>query len=172
MGNHRTYTKELNMENKITLTDGTEFHIIKDYLTSVELQAIIKAMRAEQDYINRQNAFDALLAGIVTDIEDFKTDAIDVDKIDDYRRRGAFKQILNAIPYEYIDIIQEGVRFEDSVEAQVYRAIEYAQIKLDELPKATKGLSTKKIIDSINALGNKMGELIKANEHLNNTMNN
>jgi hypothetical protein len=76
------------------------------------------------------------------------------------------------VPYEYIDIIQEGVRFEDSVEAQVYRAIEYAQMKLDELPKATKGLSTKKIVDSINALGNKMSELIKANEHLNNTMNN
>jgi hypothetical protein len=45
-------------------------------------------------------------------------------------------------------------------------------MKLDELPKATKGLSTKKIVDSINALGNKMSELIKANEHLNNTMNN
>jgi hypothetical protein len=161
------------MENKkIKLADGREFNIVKDYLTSTEIQAIIKGVRAERDYINRTNAFDVLLAGALTDIEDFKGDSIDIDKVDEYRRLGVFDEISTYLSPRYYGILIDGIRFEDSVESQLMGIIDYAQAKLDELPKATKGLSTKKIVDSINALGNKMTELAKAGEHLDNTMKN
>lgn len=152
------------------LPNGETFNITRDYLTSEELQTIIYAMKNEREYINRINTRDALLAGILTDIEAFKGDKIDVPIIDEYRRLGAFKLIINQLPYEYIDYIEEGVRHEDSINVQLADIIRYAQTKIDELPKVTKNVSTTKIVNAINKLGEQFGSLVKANEHLNETL--
>jgi hypothetical protein len=155
---------------EIKLPNGETFNVIKDYLTSEELQAIIHAISNEREYINRINARDALLAGIMTDIEAFKGDKIDFPTIDEYRHLGAFKLIMNQLPYEYIDIIEEGVRHEDSINVQLTDMVQYIQTKIDELPKATKNVSTTKIVNAINKLGEQFTTLIKENEHLNETL--
>ncbi len=155
---------------EIKLPNGETFNVIKDYLTSEELQAIIHAISNEREYINRINARDALLAGIMTDIEAFKGDKIDFPTIDEYRRLGAFKLIMNQLPYDYIDIIEEGVRHEDSINVQLTDMVQYIQTKIDELPKATKNVSTTKIVNAINKLGEQFTTLIKENEHLNETL--
>jgi hypothetical protein len=155
---------------EIKLPNGETFNVIKDYLTSDELQAIIHAISNEREYINRINARDAILAGIMTDIEAFKGDKIDVPIIDEYRRLGAFKLIMNQLPYDYIDIIEEGVRHEDSINVQLTDMVQYIQTKIDELPKATKNVSTTKIVNAINKLGEQFTTLIKENEHLNETL--
>jgi hypothetical protein len=155
---------------EIKLPNGETFNVIKDYLTSEELQAIIHAISNEREYINRINARDALLAGIMTDIEVFKGDKIDFPTIDEYRRLGAFKLIMNQLPYEYIDIIEEGVRHEDSINVQLTDMVQYIQTKIDELPKATKNVSTTKIVNAINKLGEQFTTLVKENEHLNETL--
>ena len=155
---------------EIKLSNGETFSVVKDYLTSEELQAIIYAMKNEREYVNRINSRDALLAGILTDIEAFKGDKIDVPIIDEYRRLGAFKLIMNQLPYEYLDIIEEGVRHEDSINVQFADLVKYAQTKIDELPKVTKNVSTTKIVNAINKLGEQFGSLVKANEHLNETL--
>ena len=152
------------------LPNGETFNITRDYLTSEELQTIIYAMKNEREYVNRINSRDALLAGILTDIEAFKGDKIDVPTIDEYRRLGAFKLIMNQLPYEYIDYIEEGVRHEDSINVQLADIIRYAQTKIDELPKVTKNVSTTKIVNAINKLVEQFGSLVKANEHLNETL--
>ena len=152
------------------LPNGETFNITRDYLTSEELQAIIYAMKNEREYVNRINSRDALLAGILTDIEAFKGDKIDVPIIDEYRRLGAFKLIMNQLPYEYIDIIEEGVRHEDSINVQFADLVKYAQTKIDELPKVTKNVSTTKIVNAINKLGEQFTTLIKENEHLKETL--
>jgi hypothetical protein len=155
---------------EIKLPNGETFNVIKDYLTSEELQAIIHAISNEREYINRINARDALLAGIMTDIEAFKGDKIDFPTIDEYRRLGAFKLIMNQLPYDYIDIIEEGVRHEDSINVQLTDMVQYIQTKIDELPKATKNVSTTKIVNAINKLGEQFTTLVKENEHLNETL--
>jgi hypothetical protein len=155
---------------EIKLPNGETFNVIKDYLTSEELQAIIHAISNEREYINRINARDALLAGIMTDIEAFKGDKIDFPTIDEYRRLGAFKLIMNQLPYDYIDIIEEGVRHEDSINVQLTDMVQYIQTKIDELPKVTKNVSTTKIVNAINKLGEQFATLVKENEHLNETL--
>jgi hypothetical protein len=155
---------------EIKLPNGETFNVIKDYLTSEELQAIIHAISNEREYINRINARDALLAGIMTDIEAFKGDKIDFPTIDEYRRLGAFKLIMNQLSYDYIDIIEEGVRHEDSINVQLADMVQYIQTKIDELPKATKNVSTTKIVNAINKLGEQFTTLIKENEHLHETL--
>ena len=155
---------------EIKLPNGETFNVVKDYLTSEELQAIIHAMSNEREYINRINTRDALLAGIMTDIEAFKGDKIDFPTIDEYRHLGAFKLIMNQLPYDYIDIIEDGVRHEDSINVQLADMIQYAQTKIDELPKVTKNVSTTKIVNAINKLGEQFTTLIKENEHLNETL--
>jgi hypothetical protein len=155
---------------EIKLPNGETFNVIKDYLTSEELQAIIHAISNEREYINRINARDALLAGIMTDIEAFKGDKIDFPTIDEYRHLGAFKLIMNQLPYDYIDIIEEGVRHEDSINVQFIDMVQYIQTKIDELPKATKNVSTTKIVNAINKLGEQFTTLVKENEHLHETL--
>jgi hypothetical protein len=155
---------------EIKLPNGETFNVIKDYLTSEELQAIIHAISNEREYINRINARDALLAGIMTDIEAFKGDKIDFPTIDEYRHLGAFKLIMNQLPYDYIDIIEEGVRHEDSINVQLTDMVQYIQTKIDELPKVTKNVSTTKIVNAINKLGEQFTTLIKENEHLHETL--
>lgn len=152
------------------LPNGETFNITRDYLTSEELQAIIYAMKNEREYVNRINSRDALLAGILTDIEAFKGDKIDVPTIDEYRRLGAFKLIMNQLPYDYINIIEVGVRYEDSINVQLANMIQYIQTKIDELPKVTKNVSTTKIVNAINKLGEQFTTLIKENEHLKETL--
>ena len=155
---------------EIKLPNGETFNVVKDYLTSEELQAMIHAMSNEREYINRVNARDALLAGIMTDIKAFKDEKIEYPTIDEYRRLGAFKLIMNQLPHEYIDIIEDGVRHEDSINVKFADLIQYVQVKIDELPKATKNVSTTKIVNAINKLGEQFGSLVKANEHLNETL--
>ena len=155
---------------EIKLPNGETFNVVKDYLTSEELQAIIHAISNEREYINRINTKDALLAGIMTDIEAFKGDKIDVPTIDEYRRLGAFKLIMNQLPYDYIDIIEEGVRHEDSINVQLADMIQYAQTKIDELPKVTKNVSTTKIVNAINKLGEQFTTLVKEKERLDETL--
>ena len=152
------------------LPNGETFNIIKDYLTSEELQAIIYAIKNEREYVNRINVRDTLLAGIMTDIKAFKEDKVDVPTIDEYRHLGAFKLIMNQLPYEYLDIIEEGVRHEDSINMQFADLVKYAQTKIDELPKVTKNVSTTKIVNAINKLGEQFTTLIKENEHLKETL--
>lgn len=155
---------------EVKLPNGETFNIVKNYLTSEELQAIIHAMSNEREYINRINAKDALLAGIMTDIDAFKGDKIDVPIIDEYRRLGAFNRIMDKLPYEYINIIEEGVEHEDSINVQLADMIQYIQTKIDELPKVTKNVSTTKIVNAINKLGEQFTTLVKENEHLNETL--
>ncbi len=155
---------------EIKLPNGETFNVVKDYLTSDELQAIINAMKNEREYVDRINSRDALLAGVLTDIEAFKGDKIDVPIIDEYRRLEAFKLIMNQLPYEYLDIIEEGVRHEDSINVQFADLIKYVQTKIDELPKVTKNVSTTKIVNAINKLGEQFTTLVKENEHLNETL--
>ena len=155
---------------EIKLPNGETFNVVKDYLTSEELQTIIHAISNEREYIDRINTRDALLAGIMTDIEAFKSDKIDFPTIDEYRRLGAFKLIMNQLPYDYIDIIEEGVRHEDSINVQLTDMIQYIQTKIDELPKVTKNVSTTKIVNAINKLGEQFTTLIKENEHLHETL--
>jgi hypothetical protein len=155
---------------EIKLPNGETFNVIKDYLTSEELQAIIHAISNEREYINRINARDALLAGIMTDIEVFKGDKIDFPTIDEYRRLGAFKLIMNQLSYDYIDIIEDGVKYENSINVQLKDMVQYIQTKIDELPKVTKNVSTTKIVNAINKLGEQFTTLVKENEHLNETL--
>jgi hypothetical protein len=155
---------------EIKLPNGETFNVVKDYLTSEELQAIIHAISNEREYINRINARDALLAGIMTDIEAFKDEKIEYPTIDEYRRLGAFKLIMNQIPREYLDIIEDGVRHEDSINVKVADMIQYAQTKIDELPKVTKNVSTTKIVNAINKIGEQFTTLVKENERLNETL--
>jgi hypothetical protein len=155
---------------EIKLPNGETFNVIKDYLTSEELQAIIHAISNEREYINRINVRDTLLAGIMTDIKAFKEDKVDVPIIDEYRRLGAFNLIINQLPYEYTNIIINGVRHEDSINAQLTDMIQYIQTKIDELPKVTKNVSTTKIVNAINKLGEQFATLVKENEHLNETL--
>lgn len=155
---------------EIKLPNGETFNITRDYLTSEELQAIIYAMKNEREYVNRINTRDTLLANIMTDIKAFKGDKIDVPIIDEYRRLGAFKLIMNQLPYEYLDIIEEGVRYEDSINVQFADLVKYTQTKIDELPKVTKNVSTTKIVNAINKLGEQFTTLIKENEHLKETL--
>ena len=155
---------------EIKLPNGETFNVVKDYLTSEELQAIIHAMKNEREYVNRINVRDTLLAGIMTDIKAFKEDKVDVPTIDEYRHLGAFKLIMNQLPYDYIDIIEDGVRHEDSINVQLADMIQYAQTKIDELPKVTKNVSTTKIVNAINKLGEQFTTLIKENEHLHETL--
>lgn len=155
---------------EIKLPNRETFNVVKDYLTSEELQAIIHAISNEREYINRINVRDTLLAGIMTDIKAFKEDKVDVPTIDEYRRLGAFKLIMNQLPYDYIDIIEEGVRHEDSINVQFIDMVQYIQTKIDELPKATKNVSTTKIVNAINKLGEQFTTLIKENEHLHETL--
>ena len=155
---------------EIKLSNGETFSVVKDYLTSEELQAMIRAMSNEREYINRVNARDALLAGIMTNIEDFKSEKIEVPTIDKYRRLGAFKLIMEQIPHEYIDIIENGVKHEDSISVKLADLIQYVQTKIDELPKVTKNVSTTKIVNAINKLGEQFTTLAKTNEHLNETL--
>ena len=112
---------------EIKLPNGEAFNVVKDYLTSEELQAIIHAMSNEREYVNRINTRDTLLAGIMTDIKAFKEDKVDVPTIDEYRHLGAFKLIMNQLPYDYIDIIEEGVRHEDSINVQFADMVQYIQ---------------------------------------------
>ena len=77
---------------------------------------------------------------------------------------------MNQLPYEYIDIIEEGVRHEDSINVQFADLVKYAQTKIDELPKVTKNVSTTKIVNAINKLGEQFTTLIKENEHLKETL--
>jgi hypothetical protein len=155
---------------EIKLPNGEAFNVIKDYLTSEELQVIIHAISNEREYINRINARDAILAGIMTDIDAFKGKKVDVPIIDEYRRLGAFKFIMNQLPYEYIDIIEEGVKYENSINVQLTDMVQYIQTKIDELPKVTKNVSTTKIVNAINKLGEQFTTLVKENEHLNETL--
>jgi hypothetical protein len=155
---------------EIKLPNGETFNVVKDYLTSEELQTIIHAISNEREYIDRINTRDALLAGIMTDIEAFKGDKIDFPTIDEYRHLGAFKLIMNQLPYDYIDIIEEGVRHEDSINVQLTDMVQYIQTKIDELPKATKNVSTTKIVNAINKLSEQFTTLIKENEHLHETL--
>jgi hypothetical protein len=155
---------------EIKLPNGETFNVVKDYLTSEELQAIIHAISNEREYINRINVRDTLLAGIMTDIKAFKEDKVDVPIIDEYRRLGAFKLIMNQLSYDYIDIIEEGVRHEDSINVQFIDMVQYIQTKIDELPKVTKNVSTTKIVNAINKLGEQFTTLVKENEHLNETL--
>ena len=152
------------------LPNGETFNITRDYLTSEELQAIIYAMKNEREYVNRINVRDTLLAGIMTDIKAFKEDKVDVPTIDEYRHLGAFKLIMNQLPYDYIDIIEEGVRHEDSINVQLADMIQYAQTKIDELPKVTKNVSTTKIVNAINKLGEQFTTLVKEKERLDETL--
>jgi hypothetical protein len=48
--------------------------------------------------------------------------------------------------------------------------VQYIQTKIDELPKATKNVSTTKIVNAINKLGEQFTTLVKENEHLNETL--
>jgi hypothetical protein len=155
---------------EIKLPNGETFNVVKDYLTSEELQTIIHAISNEREYIDRINTRDALLAGIMTDIEAFKGNKIDFPTIDEYRRLGAFKLIMNQLPYDYIDIIDDGVRHEDSINVQLADMVKYVQAKIDELPKATKNVSTTKIVNAINKLGEQFTTLVKENERLNETL--
>ena len=155
---------------EIKLSNGETFNIVKDYLTSEELQAMIHAMSNEREYINRVNARDALLAGLMTDIEAFKGEKIEVPTIDEYRRLGAFKLIMEQVPHEYIDIIENGVKYEDSISVKFADMIQYAQTKIDELPKVTKNVSTTKIVNAINKLGEQFTTLVKEKERLDETL--
>jgi hypothetical protein len=155
---------------EIKLSNGETFNIVKDYLTSDELQAVIRVMSNEREYINRVNARDALLAGLMTDIKAFKDEKIEYPTIDEYRRLGAFKLIMNQIPHEYLDIIEDGVRHEDSINVKVADMIQYAQTKIDELPKVTKNVSTTKIVNAINKLGEQFTTLVKEKERLDETL--
>lgn len=155
---------------EIKLPNGETFNVVKDYLTSDELQAIINAISNEREYINRINTRDTLLANIMTDINVFKSKKVDVPIIDEYRRLGAFNLIINQLPYEYTDIIEKGVRHEDSINVQLTDMIQYIQTKIDELPKVTKNVSTTKIVNAINKLGEQFATLVKENEHLNETL--
>jgi hypothetical protein len=155
---------------EIKLPNGETFNVVKDYLTSEELQTIIHAISNEREYINRINVRDTLLAGIMTDIKAFKEDNVDVPIIDEYRRLGAFNLIINQLPYEYTDIIEKGVRHEDSINVQLADMVQYIQTKIDELPKVTKNVSTTKIVNAINKVGEQFATLIKENEHLNETL--
>ena len=155
---------------EIKLSNGETFNIVKDYLTSEELQAMIHAMSNEREYINRVNARDALLAGLMTDIEAFKGEKIEVPTLDEYRRLGAFKLIMEQVPHEYIDIIENGVKYEDSISVKFADMIQYAQTKIDELPKVTKNVSTTKIVNAINKLGEQFTTLVKEKERLDETL--
>jgi hypothetical protein len=155
---------------EIKLSNGETFNIVKDYLTSDELQAVIRVMSNEREYINRVNARDALLAGLMTDIKAFKDEKIEYPTIDEYRRLGAFKLIMNQIPREYLDIIEDGVRHEDSINVKIADMIQYAQTKIDELPKVTKNVSTTKIVNAINKLGEQFTTLVKEKERLDETL--
>jgi hypothetical protein len=155
---------------EIKLPNGETFNVIKDYLTSEELQAIIHAISNEREYINRINVRDTLLAGIMTDIKAFKEDKVDVPIIDEYRRLGAFNLIINQLPYEYTNIIINGVRHEDSINVQFTDMVQYIQTKIDELPKATKNVSTTKIVNAINKLGEQFTTLVKEKERLDETL--
>ena len=155
---------------EIKLPNGETFNVVKDYLTSEELQAMIHAMSNEREYINRVNARDALLAGIMTDIEAFKGEKIEYPTIDEYRRLGAFKLIMEQVPHEYIDIIENGVKYEDSISVKFADMIQYAQTKIDELPKVTKNVSTTKIVNAINKLGEQFTTLVKEKERLDETL--
>jgi hypothetical protein len=77
---------------------------------------------------------------------------------------------MNQLSYDYIDIIEEGVRHEDSINVQLTDMVQYIQTKIDELPKATKNVSTTKIVNAINKLGEQFTTLIKENEHLHETL--
>lgn len=155
---------------EIKLSNGETFNIVKDYLTSDELQAVIHVMSNEREYINRVNARDALLAGLMTDIKAFKDEKIEYPTIDKYRRLGTFKLIMNQIPREYLIIIDEGVKREDSINAQLADMIQYIQTKIDELPKVTKNVSTTKIVNAINKLGEQFTTLVKEKERLDETL--
>lgn len=155
---------------EIKLPNGEIFNVVKDYLTSDELQAIIHAISNEREYIDRINTRDTLLANIMTDIEAFKSKKVDVPTIDEYRHLGAFNLIMNQLPHEYIDIIEEGVKYENSINVQFTDMVQYIQTKIDELPKVTKNVSTTKIVNAINKLGEQFTTLVKENEHLNETL--
>ena len=155
---------------EIKLPNGETFNVVKNYLTSDELQAVIHAISREREYINRVNARDALLAGLMTDIEAFKGEKIEYQTVDEYRRLGAFKLIIDQIPHEYIDIIENGVRREDSINVQLADMIQYAQTKIDELPKVTKNVSTTKIVNAINKIGEQFTTLVKEKERLDETL--
>lgn len=155
---------------EIKLPNGETFNVVKNYLTSDELQAVIHVMSREREYINRVNARDALLAGLMTDIEAFKSEKIEFPTIDEYRRLGAFKLIMAQLPQEYIDIIENGVSREDSINAQFADMVQYIQTKIDELPKVTKNVSTTKIVNAINKLGEQFTTLVKEKERLDETL--
>jgi hypothetical protein len=106
----------------------------------------------------------------MTDIEAFKDEKIEYPTIDEYRRLGAFKLIMNQIPREYLDIIEDGVRYEDSINVKIVDMIQYAQTKIDELPKVTKNVSTTKIVNAINKLGEQFTTLVKERERLDETL--
>ncbi len=156
---------------KIRVNDDFEYNIERNYLTSDEINNIIKMVIQEKDYIMRENMIDLLIARYVTDIKEFKEENVDTEFVDICRANGVFISIRNNLIY-YVDMIYEGIGIEASINAQVRDIVEYAKIKLDELPNTVKGLSNKKISDNIVKTLEKMNEVLKAQQHLDETMNN
>lgn len=156
---------------KIRVNDDFEYNIERNYLTSDEINNIIKMVIQEKDYIMRENMIDLLIARYVTDIKEFKEENVDTEFVDICRANGIFISIRNNL-IDYIDMIYEGIGIETSINAQVRDIVEYAKIKLDELPNTVKGLSNKKISDNIIKTLEKMNETLKAQQHLDETMNN
>ena len=163
---------EFPKNTKNVYVDGSfEFNIERNYLTSDEINGIIKVAAQEKDYVMRENMIDALVAKYATDIKEFKEDNIDTEFIDICRANNVFGEIRTYL-YDYIDMIYSGIIMETSVNAQVRDIVEYAKVKLDELPKTVKGLSNKKISDNVIKAMEKFSETIKAQQHLDDTMKN